>query len=144
MTAPKRSLTRRILIDIAGFGMIIAAPLLGWLPGPGGIPLFLGGLALLATNHEWARRWLAYFKKHGTKISNKIFPDHWLVKILYDVIGVLLFILLVIFLINNNNRILDAVLTASLISTITILLFNRKRIHQVAKVWPRRPKKKAK
>jgi hypothetical protein len=35
---------------------MVLAILLGWLPGPGGIPLFLVGLSLLAINHEWAKK----------------------------------------------------------------------------------------
>jgi putative transmembrane protein PGPGW len=36
--------------------LLIAAPLTGWLPGPGGIPLFIAGLAVLASEFEWAQR----------------------------------------------------------------------------------------
>ncbi len=35
--------------------MLLAAAT-GWLPGPGGIPLALVGLAVLSTEFEWARR----------------------------------------------------------------------------------------
>ena len=46
----------RVGVAVLGSAMIIAAPLAGWLPGPGGIPLFLMGLALLATEFLWAKR----------------------------------------------------------------------------------------
>lgn len=35
---------------------MIASILTGWLPGPGGVPLFLIGIAILSTEYTWARR----------------------------------------------------------------------------------------
>lgn len=40
---------------MGGF-FIILAGLTGWLPGPGGIPLALLGLAVLASEFHWAKR----------------------------------------------------------------------------------------
>jgi len=68
---------RRPLTFIVGMVFIIAAALTGWLPGPGGIPLFLIGIAILATEFEWAKtirdkilveleRFGHWFKKHQT------------------------------------------------------------------------------
>lgn len=60
---------RKPLVLIVGSIFIIAAILTGWLPGPGGIPLFLIGIAILATEFEWAERWrdrmLAYVRRFG-------------------------------------------------------------------------------
>lgn len=41
-----------------GVGMlfVITSGLIGWLPGPGGIPLFLIGITILATEFRWAER----------------------------------------------------------------------------------------
>jgi uncharacterized protein (TIGR02611 family) len=50
------SSVRRPVVFIAGSLFIIAAGLTGWLPGPGGIPLFLIGVAILATEFEKAQR----------------------------------------------------------------------------------------
>lgn len=47
---------RKPLVFVIGLVFIIAAGLTGWLPGPGGIPLFLIGIAILATEFEWAER----------------------------------------------------------------------------------------
>nr|WP_272954601.1 PGPGW domain-containing protein [Kribbella sandramycini] len=46
------------MVGVVGGVLIIAAPLTGWLPGPGGIPLFIAGLAILASEFEWAQRLL--------------------------------------------------------------------------------------
>ena len=50
------STIRKPLVFILGALFIIAAGLTGWLPGPGGIPLFLIGIAILATEFAWAKR----------------------------------------------------------------------------------------
>jgi hypothetical protein len=50
------SSVRRPIVFIVGSLFIIAAGLTGWLPGPGGIPLFLVGVAILATEFEKAER----------------------------------------------------------------------------------------
>jgi hypothetical protein len=50
---------------ILGWTLIILAPLIGWLPGPGGLILFPIGLALVLKNSRWAKRRYARFsKKH--------------------------------------------------------------------------------
>lgn len=41
---------------VVGLLIVIASGLVGWLPGPGGIPLFLVGIAVLATEFTWAER----------------------------------------------------------------------------------------
>jgi uncharacterized protein (TIGR02611 family) len=50
------STIRKPLVLVIGSLFIIAAGLTGWLPGPGGIPLFLIGIAILSTEFEWAQR----------------------------------------------------------------------------------------
>lgn len=62
------ALIRKPVVLVVGLLLILAAILTGWLPGPGGIPLFLLGIAVLATEFEWAQtvrdwalRWLKRF-----------------------------------------------------------------------------------
>lgn len=47
---------RRILTFIFGVLLVISSGLIGWLPGPGGMILFLLGIAVLATEFAWAER----------------------------------------------------------------------------------------
>lgn len=47
---------RKPVIFMVGLFFIVAAALTGWLPGPGGIPLFLVGIAILSTEFVWAKR----------------------------------------------------------------------------------------
>ena len=47
---------RKPIVLTVGMLFVLAAGLTGWLPGPGGIPLFLIGVAILATEYAWAQR----------------------------------------------------------------------------------------
>jgi hypothetical protein len=48
----------RFAVGLVGTLLILAAIATGWLPGPGGIPLALAGLAVLASEFAWAERLL--------------------------------------------------------------------------------------
>jgi len=47
---------RKPLVLCVGLLVVIISPFTGVLPGPGGIPVFLIGIAILSTEYEWARR----------------------------------------------------------------------------------------
>ena len=51
---PAALVVYRTVVGIVGASFIIAAVLVGWLPGPGGTPLFLAGMAVLASEFRWA------------------------------------------------------------------------------------------
>lgn len=78
---------KRWLTDILGVLLILIAPLLGWLPGPGGIPLFLAGLSLLSINHDWAKRLMNYVDKHGFKRIKRLLKQNRLIQRLIDLVG---------------------------------------------------------
>lgn len=81
---------KRFATDTAGYLLILAAALTGWLPGPGGIPLALAGLGLLSINNKWARDLREYVLKHGERITEIIFPRNSVVEWAYDALSVLL------------------------------------------------------
>jgi uncharacterized protein (TIGR02611 family) len=60
---PKKHTIYRIGIGVLGGLLLVLAPLTGWLPGPGGIPIFILGLAVLASEFEWAQRLLYRVKR---------------------------------------------------------------------------------
>lgn len=62
-----------IIFDTLAVLCMIGALLTGWLPGPGGIPLFLAGLGLLAINHEWAERYIDLLREYADKLGDLIF-----------------------------------------------------------------------
>ncbi|MGI4731334.1 MAG: hypothetical protein ACRYFW_06255 [Janthinobacterium lividum] len=53
----------RIALLALGGLLVAAAPVVGVLPGPGGIFLFAGGLALLLRNSARVRRWFVRAKR---------------------------------------------------------------------------------
>jgi drug/metabolite transporter (DMT)-like permease len=96
--------TKAILKDIGGVLLILAGIAFGWLPGPGGIPLVLAGLGLLASNHEWARRWLDKLRDKGSNISAKIFPDHVVAKLVYDIAVCIVIILGILIIVRYDGK----------------------------------------
>lgn len=52
---------RKTIVLIVGMTFVIISPFTGVLPGPGGIPIFLIGVAILATEFHWAERLRDYF-----------------------------------------------------------------------------------
>ncbi len=47
---------RRPVVLTVGLFFVLLSGALGWLPGPGGIPLFLLGIAILSSEFHWAKR----------------------------------------------------------------------------------------
>lgn len=66
---------RKTLVFIVGMSFIIAAPFTAVLPGPGGIPLFLIGIAILASEFFWAQRLRNYFLMRVQWLS-QLYRDH--------------------------------------------------------------------
>jgi hypothetical protein len=84
---------KRILTDVAGYGLILLGIATGWLPGPGGIPLIVAGLGLLSINNKWAQDLRDYVLKNGGKLVKVLFPNNRFVEWLYDILVVLLLVL---------------------------------------------------
>lgn len=129
----KRPLYMVILVDIAGISMIIGAGLFGWIPGPGGIPLLLGGFGLLATNHLWAKKLLLRLKKDGLNVMDKIFVEHRVIVIVYDVVVSILLIFGAFMLINSSQILLKSFATMLIFVALGIFLGNRKRWHKFSR-----------
>ncbi len=53
----------RPILFVIGLGLMIASPLLGILPGPGGIILFAIGTGLVLRNSPWAKRRYVQLKR---------------------------------------------------------------------------------
>lgn len=53
---PRKHRIYRGVVGFVGVFLILLAGATGWLPGPGGIPLALAGLAVLASEFEWAQK----------------------------------------------------------------------------------------
>lgn len=62
---------KRIAVLVAGLLLLVVGILLLVLPGPG-LLVTMAGLALLATEYEWARRLLARLRHHARRLSNQV------------------------------------------------------------------------
>ena len=56
-----------MLLFVLGVLLIIASPLAGIIPGPGGIFVFAAGLALVLKTSMWAKRRYVHFKRWQPK-----------------------------------------------------------------------------
>src|SRR5581483_5552244 len=81
---------KRILTDLAGYGLILLGVAFGWVPGPGGVPLIIAGLGLLSVNNEWAARIRTRLLAHGGKLVKVLFPPHPYIQWLYDLACIIL------------------------------------------------------
>lgn len=66
-----RSPTYRLVMAVVGFVLVIVSPLVGALPGPGGIFVFALGLSLILRSSLWAKRHYVVFKRKQPRIG------HW-------------------------------------------------------------------
>lgn len=124
-----------IVFDTLALLCFVGVVLFGWLPGPGGIPLFLLGLGFLAVNHDWAERWLETAKHKGVTFKKWLFPDNRWVRISYDIICTLLVGLGIFLFLQFDNRLLDA--GGSIIITLSLFLFllNRDRFDKISSLF---------
>jgi hypothetical protein len=130
MPAYKKT-SKRILIDTLGWLLIVTAGLVGWLPGPAGIPLFVAGLSLLAIHNDWAANWLKRFRKEGKAIVNKLFDGNARVQLALDVLGLGFTILGVIGLVNLARLTQRSAALSITAIGISILLTNRHRFRRL-------------
>ena len=119
---------KRILTDMAGYGCIIAAPLLGWLPGPGGIPLFLSGLGLLSINNPWAKRLLHYVRKRSESLSDLVFPKNSFVQWSWDITVICLITAGTYINISVESNLWQAISIILFAMSTTLFLLNRQRL----------------
>ena len=58
-----------MLLFVLGVLLLLAAPIVGVLPGPGGVFVFAGGLALVLKTSMWAKRRYVYFKRWQPRVG---------------------------------------------------------------------------
>jgi hypothetical protein len=132
-------LIKRIALDALGVSLIIIAVPIGWLPGPGGIPLALIGLGLLAKNNQWAKDLLnnfeARFKYYSRLAMNA--PPRWqlgLDGISLSLLGLGLYLFFAV------SGIYRVAATALITSCLIIALLNRSRGQRIYdKILRRKP-----
>ncbi len=118
----------RIAIDIAGFGLVIASPFLGWLPGPGGIPVFLLGLGILARNYDWAENLLKDFEKKRLDFVDKYLVGNKRVAWTIDLLCIGIIALAIFVYLNLSNSILKLATLGAGSFALFIMISNQKRL----------------
>ncbi|MDQ0250246.1 hypothetical protein J2W22_002310 [Sphingomonas kyeonggiensis] len=68
--ARKRSPLVRTILVITGFVVIALSPLVGIIPGPGGILVFAAGLVLVLQNANWAQRAFCRMKRRWPRFGH--------------------------------------------------------------------------
>jgi hypothetical protein len=122
-----------IVLDVLGVALMVLAILTGWLPGPGGIPLFIIGLSLLAVNHEWAERYIELLKKYADRFGDMIFIERPRVKLAYDVLAILASLAGVLLLLKRTALWMLPLGTFLFFIGIVVFLRNRHRYRELKK-----------
>lgn len=65
----RRNPALRIALTALGLVLVLAAPLVGVIPGPGGIPVFAAGLALMLRNSDRAKRLFVRAKRRWPRLG---------------------------------------------------------------------------
>jgi uncharacterized protein (TIGR02611 family) len=71
----KRSVTdhtKRILVTLLGVVLVVGGILITPLPGPWSFPIIVGGLAVLATEYDWADDMRDWIKKRSKQLADKV------------------------------------------------------------------------
>jgi hypothetical protein len=127
----KHNLLKRVLIDIAGFGLMILAPFLGWLPGPGGIPLFLAGLGLVSINHAWARKLLKDFDVRRVAFTDRYLMAGWLFSITLDLVCLILLGIGIYVAFTADQLYARAIALGICSLALVVILSNQKRLDRI-------------
>ena len=129
-----RNILQATGIDIAGFGLLILSPIIGPLPGPGGIATFLAGLGVLSLNYDWAERLLKELDNRRQKITEVIMTKPLVVKSI-DAFAIASMIAGTLVLIFIENKLIQYIAIGSLISSPLVILLNNKRIDKLYKTY---------
>jgi hypothetical protein len=133
--AKSKNIIKIVAFDSLAVLCFIGVILFGWLPGPGGVPLFFAGLALLAANHDWAERWLEKARVKGKSFKKILFPDIAWVRHLYDAVSIGIFSAATyVFFTTHNKFMAGGSIMAACISFFVFLL-NRERLDKLSSIF---------
>lgn len=60
----------RLVLFSTGVVVVIASPVIGAIPGPGGIFVFAAGLALMLQNSLWAKKQFVHAKRKWPRVGH--------------------------------------------------------------------------
>lgn len=120
---------RKPFVFILGLVLVLSAPLVGWIPGPGGIILFLLGITILGSEFDWALTIEDFFLKKVPKEVQKRWKPTPKWEATFDATALALLVCAGVF---AYNRWFAPVLSFG-IGGICLFLFNRNRLHRLKK-----------
>lgn len=90
LAASRRNLRKIAVLIVGTLVVLVGVVIIGPLPGPGGIPIVLGGLALLATEFIWAQRALERMRTQARSMqqaTNRMAErtNPWMVPLVFGV-----------------------------------------------------------
>lgn len=132
-TRKDRPFYQRVILDIAGFSLMLISPFLGWLPGPGGIPLFVAGLGLVSLNHEWAENLLKNFEQKRREITDKYLMASPRISWIIDLTCLAVITTGLYVAATETELILRGVGLAAVSISFIVLFSNQKRFERIAK-----------
>lgn len=118
---------RRPFVFVVGMLLILLSPIIGSVPGPGGIIVFLGGIAILASEFDWAENLKAVIlEKVPTELKKRWQPTpRW--QIVFDITSLGLLALAIMFFVQGIYLPVLSMTAAS----VAIALFNRNRLQRI-------------
>jgi hypothetical protein len=133
---------RAVAIDILGLSLILAAIPIGWIPGPGGIPLVILGLSLLATNHEWAGRLMEQVKERSANASKSVSESSPRAKWVIDILSIVFIAAAVILFTQFTQSIAITSAVSFVISGVILLATNQNRYKRLWNTFRKKHKNK--
>lgn len=130
-----------VIFDSLAVICFIGVILFGWLPGPGGLPLFLAGLALLAVNHDWAERWLETAKHKGKSFKKTLFPNIPWIRHTYDVVSIIIFVVATYALFSTKNKLIRGLSVPIASFSFFVFLINRERLDKLSNIFTKKKHK---
>ncbi len=123
----KHGLLRKPVVFVIGVVLVMTAPLVGFIPGPGGILVFLLGIAILGSEFDWALALKSFFlKTMPDEVKKRWQPTpNW--EYAFDVTTACLVTCAVIF--GYYSYWLTAAYSA--IFAVLLLIFNRSRLDRL-------------
>ena len=143
MTGSGKKKLKTYALNALGVFLLLLVPLIGPLPGPGGIPLLMAGLGLLSINNPWAENLRKLVEKKGLGLSDLIFLDNKKCQLAWDI-----FIILSLALGISAFFVFDLfwiwqILLSTTLSTLALGWFrNRHRWRRLLKYWKLTPRRR--
>lgn len=118
---------RQAIVFVLGMLLILISPVIGSIPGPGGIIVFLAGISILASEFDWAENLRAVLtEKAPAELKKRWQPTpRWM--LVFDVTSLALLVGAVVFYI---NRFIVPVISFTA-TAVAIALFNRNRLARI-------------